>query len=211
MSSVITSGAITSSCGLLLVCLAAILSPVSCRLVIGRGECPVTDTQLNFDLSRYLGTWYEYSRFDNPFELGVKCGTAQYDVIDPQTVRVVNGGIREFKILGRVINRQRTSVNGTATVVDQTRPAELNVKFSQFDPSTSANYYVVDTDYNNYAVVFSCSQLPLLANLNIQYLWILTRQPASPPANLSAILDNLTTSGVDVSKLKLQSQTDCVL
>ena len=44
----------TSSSGLLLVCLAAILSGVSARLplVIKRGECPVTGTQPNFDLSR---------------------------------------------------------------------------------------------------------------------------------------------------------------
>jgi len=198
-----------SVCGQAAVMLAALVSSASGFLVIGTGDCPATGTKANFDINQYLGKWYEYERFDNPFEIGVKCGTAQYDLIDQQTVRVVNGGIREFKLFNVVLRRAPTEVNGTAVVVDPSKPAELKVSFSEFDMSGSGpNYFVVDTDYSNYAVVFSCSKINLL-NLNVQFAWVLTRQQGVPPANLQAIRDNLQAAGVDVGKLKVQVQTGC--
>ena len=35
---------------------------------------------------------------------------------------------------------------------------------------TKSNYKIIDTDYDNYSIVYSCF-------LGIEYLWILTRDP----------------------------------
>ena len=50
---------------------------------------------------------------------------------------------------------------------------QCGVKFNFFQPYGS--YDVVATDYNSYAIVYSCT--PLLANsLGIEYLWVLSRK-----------------------------------
>ena len=46
--------------------------------------------------------------------------------------------------------------------------AHLGVKFNWAMPS--GNYYVVDTDYENYTVVYSCTSLWLF---HIEYAWLL--------------------------------------
>jgi len=189
--------------------MAAFVASAAGFLVIETGNCPATGTKANFNINQYLGTWYEYERFDNPFEIAVKCGTAQYDLIDSQTVRVVNAGIRQIKLFN-FVKTVPTEVNGTAVVLDPSKPAELKVSFSEYDMSGNGpNYFVVDTDYNNYAVVFSCSKFDFF-NINIQFAWILTRQRGVAPANLQVIKDNLTASGIDVTKFKLQVQSDSV-
>ena len=48
------------------------------------------------------------------------------------------------------------------------------MKFSRWQPRFS-NYRVLATDYASYAVVWSC---PVdLALFNLQFLWVLTREP----------------------------------
>ena len=49
---------------------------------------PVSD----FELDRYLGTWYEIARLDHSFERGLSRVTAEYSLRDDGGVRVVNRG-----------------------------------------------------------------------------------------------------------------------
>ena len=54
----------------------------------------------SFDLSRYLGTWYEIARFDHSFERGMSGVTAEYLLRDDGKVDVINSGWKngEFKV-----------------------------------------------------------------------------------------------------------------
>jgi lipocalin len=102
------------------------------------------------------------------------------------------------------------NIVGEATTPDQSKPAELKVKFSEFDKSTAANYFIIETDYDDVAVVFSCSEINVpFFPLNIQFAWILTRQQGVAPSNINDIMDKLTSFGVDVKKFKTVDQKDC--
>ncbi|MEX9876062.1 lipocalin family protein [Providencia rettgeri] len=46
----------------------------------------------NFELPRYLGTWYEIARIDNRFEKGLSQVSADYSLRDDGGVKVVNRG-----------------------------------------------------------------------------------------------------------------------
>ncbi|RUS82024.1 hypothetical protein EGW08_010215 [Elysia chlorotica] len=170
------------------------------------GQCPTVTGQSTLDTAQYLGVWYEYQRFPAIFEAGLDCTTATYGD-DGARISVVNAGTLRADFFGRKIVLNQNSVTGFATVPDPAKPAELSVSFGPVDMgSNSPNYIIQDTDYTNYAVVFSCSQLP---GFNIQFAWILTRAPGVAPSNLATLESNLAAAGVDVSKFKVIDQTDC--
>ena len=54
---------------------------------------PVTD----FDLDRYLGTWYEIARLDHSFERGLTRVSAEYSLRPDGGVRVLNRGFNAAK------------------------------------------------------------------------------------------------------------------
>ncbi|XP_005108261.1 apolipoprotein D isoform X2 [Aplysia californica] len=208
MSSLKLTSAVSSA---VLVLLSTLLSSAAAQGVVLRpGRCPATGTQAAFDPSRYLGTWYEYERFDNWFEAGMDCVRAEYGLNPDQTISVLNAGTRTFKLFGRTIFSRPASINGDATTPDPASPAQLKVSFSQFDVigGNEPNYYIVETDYDNYAVVFSCFNLPGLP-VNIQFAWILTRDRGVAPANLNAIKSNLQAAGVRTKYFKSVNQADC--
>jgi apolipoprotein D and lipocalin family protein len=54
-------------------------------------------TVSEFELDRYLGTWYEVARLDHRFERGMSDVTANYSMRDDGGVSVVNRGFEEPK------------------------------------------------------------------------------------------------------------------
>uniref|UniRef100_A0A6P4E6X3 Apolipoprotein D n=1 Tax=Drosophila rhopaloa TaxID=1041015 RepID=A0A6P4E6X3_DRORH len=115
-------------------------------------------------VATYLGVWYEYSKYPFAFEIGKKCIYANYGLIDNSTVSVVNAAINRFTGLP-------SNVTGKAKLI---APGQLAVAFYPGQSLTKANYLVLGTDYESYAVVYSCTSLTPLANFKV--VWILTRQ-----------------------------------
>jgi len=195
----------------------ALVGAASAIGVFRLGKCPQVDSVQNFDINRYMGKWWEYERFPAIFEYGVECGFANYTLMDNGKIKVLNSGIQHIKFLWFTIKRERTNAVGEAAIVDPAQPSRLQVSFGGMPAgSGEANYFLVDTDYDNYAVVYSCSPLIPLPGLdstsNIQFAWILTRAQGVKPANYDAIIARLTSFGVDVSPFITvdQSASACV-
>ncbi|GFS27469.1 apolipoprotein D-like [Elysia marginata] len=182
------------------------VSLTSAGFVFKFGQCPSVTGQATLDQAQYLGVWYEYQRFPAIFEAGLDCTTATYGDAGDR-ISVTNKGTLRVDFFGNKIVLNENSVTGSATVPDPAKPAELAVTFGGIDMgSNSPNYIIQDTDYNNYAVVFSCAQLP---GFNIQFAWILTRAPGVAPSNLATLESNLASAGVDVTKFKIIDQSGC--
>jgi lipocalin len=139
-------------------------------------------TVSEFDLSRYLGVWYEIARFDHSFERGMDNAMAQYILQDDGTVVVLNTGWKEgqFKI-----------AEGKAKYPDpEKKPGALKVSFFMFFYS-EYNVMMVDEDYT----------ISLVGSKTDNYLWILSRTPVPDPDLLQALLDEAQARGYDTSKL----------
>ena len=67
--------------------LAAMLSAAAC-VRLPAGVQPIDQ----FQLDRYLGSWYEIARLDHPFERGLSRVTAAYSLQPDGSVQVVNRG-----------------------------------------------------------------------------------------------------------------------
>lgn len=139
-------------------------------------------TVKEFDLSRYLGLWYEIARYDHSFERGMDNTMAQYILQDDGTVVVLNTGWKngKFKL-----------AEGKAKYKDpEGDPGHLRVSFFLFFYS-DYNVMMVDENY----------QISLVGSKAEKYLWILSRTPVPDPDLLRMVLDEAEQRGYDTSQL----------
>ena len=155
------------------------LSVLLCQLV-GRSS-PTVDYSVvtDFDLNRFLGSWYEIARFDHKFERGMEQTKALYILRNDRKVDVLNTGMK---------NGKHSEAKGVAKLTDT--PALLRVSF--WGPFYS-DYRVLllDKDYQ-YALIGSSSD---------KYLWILSRTPQISDEIKSKILTEAQKRGYDTDKL----------
>lgn len=140
---------------------------------------PVDD----FQLDRYLGTWYEIARLDHRFERGLSNVTARYSMRDDGGVRVLNRGYRSEE-------GEWDEADGKAYFVGDSNIGRLKVSF--FGPFYGAyNVFELDKNYH-YALV---------AGPNRSYLWILAREPSLSPSTLDELKTKVREAGYDPSAL----------
>jgi lipocalin len=141
-------------------------------------------TVVNFDLNRYLGTWYEIARFQNSFEKDLVAVTANYSLRDDGKIKVVNSGYKNS------FSGKYKSVTGKAKIPDPSDPAHLKVSFFLFFYS---DYYVLEIDHENYGYA-------LVGSSSDKYLWILSRTPHLPDEVYDMLIRKAGERGYDVSK-----------
>lgn len=155
------------------------------------GWCPKPALQSNFDVTRYMGTWYEAARVKNiRFESG-DCVSAQYSLNANNTVKVVNT---------QYVNSGYSSREGLA-YCEASKSGQCYVRFSNNQPW--GDYEVVATDYENYSIVYSCFNL-YVAHYSIA--WVLARDPAFDP---TVAVKSLAALGLAQSDFYFTRQTDC--
>ena len=143
----------------------------------------------NFELERYLGQWYEIARFDHSFERGLSRVTAEYSVIDAETVRVLNRGYDAQA--GEWQARE-----GRAKFVGAKDVGSLKVSF--FGPFYGGYHILaLDEDY----------QYALVSGPNRNYLWILARTPELDPATYDELVAIAAGFDFDTSGLLLVDQS----
>ena len=96
-----------------------------------------------------------------------------------------------------------------ADPTDPDKTANLIVNFnSQPVKSNTTNYRVLETDYESYSLVFSCSNV-LKDKLKIEYLWILTRQQFPDEQMIKNLYEKLARLNFNTNMLWQTRQTDC--
>ena len=146
---------------------------------IPEGIDPVDD----FELERYLGTWYEIARLDHSFERGLSNVSAHYSLREDGGVKVLNRGYRAEK-------GKWEEAEGKAYFVGDPGVGRLKVSF--FGPFYGA-YNIFELGEN---VEYS-----MVAGPNRSYLWILSRQPRLPRAILDELLVKAESAGFDTAEL----------
>ena len=139
-------------------------------------------TVTQFDLSRYLGVWYEVARYNHSFEKGMDNTMAEYILQDDGKVFVLNTGWKNGKF---------EVAEGKAKYKDpEGKPGALKVSFFLFFYS-EYNVMMVDENY----------QISLVGSKSDNYLWILSRTPVPDPDLLQMVLAEAEARGYDTSKL----------
>jgi len=137
----------------------------------------------NFELDKYLGTWYEIARFDHSFERGLSNVTANYSLRPDGNVKVINRGFKAKS------DTWSESV-GKAKFAGDKSVGRLKVSF--FGPFYGA-YNIVKLDENY--------QHALVISSGTDYLWLLSRTKLMPDSIKQQYLDRAIELGFDTQKL----------
>jgi len=133
------------------------------------GSCPPLSTVKTFNLTAYTGRWFEITKMPMVFELGQDCVTADYQKLNESSISVVNSG-------QIIYTKKRTTVKGMAITTNIPGRLDLHLALPYPLPGFEGEYDVVDTDYENYAVVYSCKQV-VPKHYMVQNAWVLSRKP----------------------------------
>ena len=144
------------------------------------GVEPVRD----FEVQRYLGTWYEIARLDHRFERGLERITAQYSLREDGGLRVVNRGYDVAK------GKWQEAV-GKAYFTGPTDVGQLKVSF--FGPFYGG-YNIIALDQDRYEWV-------MISGPDTGYLWILSRSPSLPAGVLDSLLAQAQDLGFSTDQL----------
>lgn len=135
-----------------------------------------------FDVSRYLGKWYEIARFDHSFERDMDNVTAEYVLRDDGMIDVINSGWKDGKY--KVADGKAKQPDPAAD------PGHLAVSFFLFF-------------YNDYNVLMidDAYQVSLVGSKSPKYLWILSRTPEVSDDVIDAFLEEASLRGYAIDDL----------
>ncbi|MEW6673357.1 MAG: lipocalin family protein [Thermodesulfobacteriota bacterium] len=144
------------------------------------GVQPITD----FELNRYLGTWYEIARLDHWFERGLSHISATYTSREGGGINVLNRGYD--KSTGKW-----KEARGKAYLIGSPTVASLKVSFSG---PFYGGYHVIDIDKDGYSHA-------LVSGPSRSYLWILARDRVLNPGIVDHLVSVAEQSGFDTKNL----------
>lgn len=163
----------------------------------GAGAAPPTEGATaplkpieRLDLARYMGRWHELARYPNRFQ--TQCAgaaTADYALLPSGRVQVVNRCPRPDGSVDEAVGEaRRVGPEGSPTLQVRFAPAWLS-----FLPQVWGHYWVVELDADY--------QLAVVSEPRREFLWVLSRVPALPEAEWTALKARLQTLGFDPGRL----------
>ncbi|KAG7155910.1 apolipoprotein D-like [Homarus americanus] len=171
------------------------------------GRCPYQNVVQNFDFSSFAGRWHEIEKYFSFFELGGRCISSKFFLSSP--------GDTTFGVINKqetVFDNRVTTIRGQAVSVSSTSEAKLSVTFNNVmipgltGARSDGNYWVLDTNYSNYAIVWSCEDMGFF---HTQLLWILMRNRKPNASAVQRVKDIITSRGLRTSYLQVTDQTNC--
>merc|ERR1712210_150464 len=176
-----------------------------------RNKCPPKPPTIQeFNATEYLGIWYEQRRFPAFFQLNTRCVRATYGPCpDPDQPGACDDKPDRVSVLNVATksNGDLDTILGSAYVPDPEHPGELLV---QFPGNPEGSYWILETDYHNYSVVYSCTDF-LFGAIKLEFAWILARDQHLDPEMLEHATNVLVENGIDITPLEDTVQNeDCV-
>ena len=143
------------------------------------------------DVPRYLGTWYEITKYPNWFQKKCVSDTsADYSLQSDGSVKVVNRC--------KMADGTWAEAIGLAVQTGGPDSPKLEVRFApwwlSFLPMVWGDYWVVDLDESY--------RLAAVSEPSRKYLWVLSRTPTVDAAAYRDLLKRLESKGFDLTKLE---------
>ncbi len=149
----------------------------------------------SLDVSRYMGTWYEISKFPNWFQKKCVSNTkAIYSIKHDGNLQVLNSC--------KIANGETSLAEGVAKQIGAQDSPKLEVRFApewlSFLPLVWGDYWVIELD--------SQYQVAAVSDPKREYLWVLSRTPQIAPKVYDDLMLRLQQQQFDIRKLEKTMQ-----
>lgn len=136
---------------MLLSVLVTVLSINTNGQVIFPRQCPTHTFMTPFIPQQYSGRWYEIKRYDTDTQTDGDCTVSLYTLANPSLFNV------QYNML---VGPQPITINGQSAVsFPNENPLRGMLSLSFGGPPTTSNYWILDTDFVNYSVVWFCREV----------------------------------------------------
>ena len=102
-------------------------------------------------------------------------------------------------------------MNGDGLVQDVTKHGHYSIRYGLGLPFQGTLTTVLDTDYRDYAVVYSCTNSLLSGMFHSEYLWILSRDGTLSNPTRQNIYEKLDDLKINRSGLQVSDRNGCPL
>merc|ERR1711911_391256 len=165
------------------------------RRSVGGSKCPVVTTKPDFEIEKYLGVWYEITKLPNIFQGNMYCVSATYTPRAEGGINVDNEG---FATDG--------SPSGILVYAEQNDPTHPGTLDLFFPGRPAGDYLVLDTDYDQFALVFSCGNVGFF---KIEFGWLLARTPTVSAEVMAKAKAGFEKYGINFGSFKPTKQDNC--
>ncbi|CRK96694.1 CLUMA_CG009968, isoform A [Clunio marinus] len=176
----------------------AILSTASARIY--SGPCRLDEmsarVKTNFQVSPFMGVWYQIGRYDT--QTNYVCVTSRYSLNNDGSIHMSSTGFTSGGTF-----RQSTGQAQLTNPNENPLTGKLDVT-GFGSGTTSAIFWVMDTDYSDYAVVWSCRNIS--RGRSEELAWVLARTPQTSEAVRQRYENAVHASGLVLDAIRLTNQ-----
>ncbi|XP_032529061.2 apolipoprotein D-like [Danaus plexippus] len=179
--------------------LVLLLAATASAQIPSLGWCPDYQPMADFNVNRFLGTWYESERYFTVSELGSRCVAIKYNSTPEGRILVSNEITNSLTGLKRVLE-------GSMQMIGREGEGRMMIKYTALPRTYDNEFSILDTDYDNYAVMWSCSGI---GPVHIQNAWVLTRERIPPLMVLQSAYSALERFRISRTFFVKTDQADC--
>ncbi|XP_055629406.1 apolipoprotein D-like [Toxorhynchites rutilus septentrionalis] len=179
----------------------------------GLGRCPNYPSMPKFNITRFLGKWYEVERSFYLPEIASGCTTLTFE----NTTRNNPEDKFQLEIVVKTVNRWtgNPSVSICEAFTENDKSSIMSVQLKSTLPSAiarflpgSGQYQVLYTNFENFAILWSCSSF--LA-VHTDQIWLLGRERDYPAETRKKIYSALTQLSLDPERLFISKNDNCLI
>ncbi|XP_023248057.1 apolipoprotein D-like [Copidosoma floridanum] len=170
--------------------------------VVHWGDCPKVKQIGDFQMSQFLGKWYSVQMMWPKIPVRKNCVTYNYSVTHtPSKYNIIESG--HIPVIGyRFVGTLNTDSRGSRNSSHMTE---------RFPIYGHASHKVIDTDYVNYAGIFTCREYKPFMFFTV-HRWsatVLSRKPTLGEKYVNKVHKKFSSFGIDISEISNISHDDC--
>ncbi|KAG8037737.1 hypothetical protein G9C98_005948 [Cotesia typhae] len=163
------------------------------------GACPDVKTIEKLNVTMYLGKWYEAERYFSISDFGAKCGTFNYSKEENGSLKLLSSQISS-------LTGVESSIVGRARPIERADDPKFSVSYQSLPIQYPMPHWVLGTDYDTYAVLWSCSNVGIFS---MRSAWILTRERQPPVPVLEQAYKILDKNQISRAYFSRTDQKNC--